>query len=150
MISTPSEYMVRRRARFESPTGSVNLPYGTRVQVKLIPISEDGKLERYLFYRDNLIASELSDIVKRYLVSVDGNEVVRGKLIDKLFELLKCDPTAIQNVRTLENQRRWSIVWKNPIFQQYRNMKQEDFWIWNLSLFQANQSALEQLVQLIQ
>lgn len=147
MNNDPTQYMTRRRARFQSLTGFVNLPYGTYFDVKEIPISENGPTERYLFYNGRIITSEACDIVKAYLISVDGEEEIRGKLIDELFKILKCDPIEPRNIRTPDNQAKWTIVWNTPIFEQYRSKQHDDFWIWDIKLFQASKSNLEQLVK---
>lgn len=90
-------YIVRKRARFVSINGPVNLPYGTPVD------AVDG----FLVHKGRPLCAVTSESAHRYFArNDDGNGKARGALIGAI--------TAKLERKDADHQMRWDLLWSDP------------------------------------
>ena len=121
-------YIVKKRARFESISGIINLPYGTTV------MCEEGFL---VYQRKRLCAAVSQNAFDYFAQNDDGNGELRGQLISDIQKFL------------LKYKERWDRVWEDGICQKYKRPEHEDFWVWNYEFFNAPVDDLEYIKNLI-
>lgn len=125
-------YITRKRARFDSVCGPVNIPYGTPLQVEGDFLCLDGKPLCYPESQTSLDFFSQND---------DGNGLQRGKLVGAILSRLE--------KRDSNHQSRWNKVWADPLCQKYRRAEHEDYWIWNPDFFSAPVLDLRHIATLI-
>ena len=125
-------YITTKRAKFNSLSGTVNLPYGTKVEcadgflsIEGTPLCGDHSQNAYDFFARN----------------DDGNGLVRGKLVDGIRKTLE--------KRDKNHQARWDKVWADPICQKYKRAEHADYWLWNHEFYNANIPDLRFIAALI-
>ena len=91
-------YIVKRRARIDTITGPVNLPYGTEVEA----------VEDYLIHQGRRLCAVTSRKAHLYFArNDDGKGRERGALTLEITKRLeKWDK---------DHQRRWDLVWEDPV-----------------------------------
>lgn len=133
-------YIVKKRARFDSISGPINLPYGSRVEVI------DGFL---CDLRGNRICSAMSQNAYDYFAQDDDHMgVIRGGLIDDIFSILSSSPSD-SGGKFDERLKKWEIIWKDPVCLKYKRPEHEDFWVWNFEFFNAPISDLKYILKII-
>lgn len=133
-------YIVKKRARFDSISGPINLPYGSRVEVI------DGFL---CDLRGNRICSAMSQNAYDYFAQDDDHMgVIRGGLIDDIFSILSSSPSDSRG-KFDESLKKWEIIWKDPVCLKYKRPEHEDFWVWNFEFFNAPISDLKYILKII-
>ena len=105
-------YIARKRARFDSVSGPVNIPYGTPLQVEGDFLCLDGTPLCYPESQTSLDFFSQND---------DGNGLQRGKLVGAILSKLE--------KRDKNHQNRWNKVWADPLCQRYRRAEHEEHWI---------------------
>ena len=127
------KYFTRKRARFESFFGSVNIPYGTVLD------SDDT----CLLYDGKQICAKISENATKFFCSDDdGQGEERGKLINQIEEILRDSGDKF-------HQDRWDKIWDADFCQKYKNPNFEDFWLWNLDFYSADISDLKKILGMI-
>ena len=125
-------YVVRRRARFLSISGPVNLPYGTVV-------SSDGA---FLSINDQKLCSVTSQNAYDFFSrNDDGRGLERGKLVEEITSRLE--------KRDARHQARWDFLWADAGANRLRRQDHADFWVWGQAFYQADIRDLEHILKLI-
>lgn len=125
-------YIVRKRARFDSINGPVNLPYGTPVE------AVDG----LLFHKGRALCAVTSENAHRYFArNDDGNGKTRGALIDAITSRLER--------KDADHQKRWDRLWDDRDARKLRHPEHEDHWLWGQAFFEADVADLEHVATLI-
>lgn len=128
-------YIARRRARFQSNSGQVNLPYGTKVECR------DG----FLFWNGLKLCAATSQNAKEFFVQDDdwlGQE--RAMLINAI--LARLGP---HERRKGKAAGRWERVWADPLCQRYKRPEHENHWLWNEDFYNAPVDNLRHIAQLV-
>lgn len=125
-------YIVRKRARFDSIGGPVNLPYGTAVE------AVDG----LLVYRGRALCAVTSENAHQFFArNDDGNGKARGALIDAIKATLE--------KKDAGHQMRWDLLWSDQEAQKLRHPDHADHWLWGHAFFEADLADLEHVAALI-
>ena len=128
----PIPYIVRRRARFLSICGPVNLPYGTEV-------SSDGA---FLTVNGEKLCSITSQNAYDYFSrNDDGHGLERGKLVHDISSTLER--------RDAKHQARWDALWADAVANRLRRADHKDFWVWNHNFYNADIPDLKHIANLI-
>ena len=124
----PIPYIVRRRARFLSICGPVNLPYGTEV-------SSDGA---FLTVNGEKLCSITSQNAYDYFSrDDDGLGKERGKLVKDIRRTLER--------RDAKHQARWDKLWADAGANRLRKADHKDFWVWNHNFYNADVNELRRI-----
>ena len=128
----PIPYIVRRRVRFLSICGPVNLPYGTEV-------SSDGD---FLTVNGEKLCSITSQNAYDYFSrNDDGHGLERGKLVEEI--------TSRMEKRDAKHQARWDALWADEVANRLRRKDSHDFWIWSFDFYNADIPDLKHIANLI-
>ena len=126
-------YIVRRRARFLSICGPVNLPYGTEV-------SSDGA---FLTVNGEKLCSITSQNAYDFFSrNDDGNGLERGKLVHDIMCTLER--------RDAKYQARWDRLWADEGANKLRRTDHEDYWLWSYAFYNADVNELRRICQLLE
>lgn len=125
-------YIAKKRARFLSLSGAVNIPWGSRAERNGDFLEMDGK---------RLCAVTSKNAHDYFARDDDGNGAERGKLIDRIMKKL--------GPRENKQEKRWSLIWNDPICEKYRRKDHEDFWCWNHAFYEAQIEDLRYIAKLI-
>ena len=129
-----SRYIAHRRARFDSISGQVNIPYGAVLEVR------DG----FLYWQGKqLCTTTCQNAFDFFSQDDDGQGRERGALVTAILTRLR--PKNKQN----NCQARWDKVWENSLCQRYRRPEHEYHWIWSYDFFNAPICDLQQIAALI-
>lgn len=131
-----TRYVARRRAKFQSCSGQVNIPYGTALENQGGTLFLNGKPLCYVTSQNAYDYFSQDD---------DGNGLERGALVAKILTSLERNPLKADK----GYQDRWDKVWADPICQQYRRAEHEDFWLWNQAFYEAPVEDLQHIAQLV-
>lgn len=127
-----SNYIVKKRARFNAICGQVNIPYGIKVE------AADG----FLFLNgEKLCATASQNSLDFFAQNDDGNGEERGKLTIAIMQRLE--------KKDKNYQSRWDKVWDDKLCQKYRRKDHDDYWLWNKDFFDAPVSDLRYIEKLI-
>ena len=126
-------YIVRRRARFLSICGPVNLPYGTTCEEHdgILVLEDGGKL----------CAVTSQNAYDYFSRDDDGNGQERGKLVQDIRRTLER--------RDAKHQARWDKLWADAGANRLRRADQKDFWVWNHNFYNADIPDLKHIANLI-
>ena len=125
-------YIARRRARFLSICGPVNLPYGTEV-------SSDGA---FLTVNGEKLCSITSQNAYDFFSrNDDGHGLERGKLVEEI--------TSRMEKRDAKHQARWDALWADEVANRLRRKDSPDFWIWSFDFYNADIPDLKRIANLI-
>ena len=126
-------YIVRRRARFLSICGPVNLPYGTEV-------SSDGA---FLTVNGEKLCSITSQNAYDFFSrNDDGHGLERGKLVQDIRCTLER--------RDEKHQVRWDKLWADAGANRLRRADHKDFWVWNHDFYNADVNELRRIRLLLE
>ena len=126
-------YIVRRRARFLSICGPVNLPYGTEV-------SSDGA---FLTVNGEKLCSITSQNAYDFFSrNDDGHGLERGKLVKDIRRTLER--------RDAKHQARWDKLWADAGANRLRRADHKDFWVWNHNFYNADVNELRRIRLLLE
>ena len=126
-------YIVRRRARFLSICGPVNLPYGTEV-------SSDGA---FLTVNGEKLCSITSQNAYDFFSrNDDGMGLERGKLVQDIRSTLER--------RDAKYQSRWDRLWADEGANKLRRTEHEDYWLWSFAFYNADVNELRRISQLLE
>ena len=125
-------YIVRRRARFLSICGPVNLPSGTGV-------SSDGAF--LPVNREKLCSITSKNAYDFFSRNDDGFGKERGKLVE--------DITSRMGKRDVKHQARFDALWADEVANRLRRKDSPDFWIWSFDFYNADISDLRHIANLI-
>ena len=129
----PIPYIVRRRARFLSICGPVNLPYGTEV-------SSDGA---FLTVNGEKLCSITSQNAYDFFSrNDDGHGLERGKLVQDIRRTLER--------RDAKHQARWDALWADAGANRLRRADHKDFWVWNHNFYNADVNELRRIRLLLE
>ena len=129
----PIPYIVRRRARFLSIRGPVNLPYGTEV-------SSDGA---FLTVNGEKLCSITSqNAYDHFSRDDDGLGKERGKLVKDIRRTLER--------RDAKHQARWDKLWADAGANRLRRADHKDFWVWNHNFYNADVNELRRIRLLLE
>ena len=129
----PIPYIVRRRARFPSISGPVNLPYGTEV-------SSDGA---FLTVNGEKLCSITSQNAYDYFSrNDDGHGLERGKLVHDIRRTLER--------RDAKYQSRWDRLWADEGANKLRRTEHEDYWLWSFAFYNADVNELRRIRRLLE
>lgn len=120
-----SRYIARKRARFNTACGPVNIPYGTVLKARDGFILANTTNEQLLCYTTGESAFEY------FCQDDDGQGKERGALLNAILARL-------QSKNERDNcQARWDKVWGDALCQRYRRPEHEDHWIWSYDFYNA-------------
>ena len=126
-------YIVRRRARFLSICGPVNLPYGTEV-------SSDGA---FLTVNGEKLCSITSQNAYDFFSrNDDGHGLERGKLVHDIRRTLER--------RDAKYQSRWDRLWADEGANKLRRTEHEDYWLWSFAFYNADVNELRRIRRLLE
>ena len=126
-------YIVRRRARFLSICGPVNLPYGTEV-------SSDGA---FLTVNGEKLCSITSQNAYDFFSrNDDGHGLERGKLVHDIMCTLER--------RDAKYQSRWDRLWADEGANKLRRTEHEDYWLWSYAFYNADVNELRRIRRLLE
>lgn len=125
-------YVAKKRAKFEGISGSVNIPYGTRLE------NQDGFL---MLNGKPVCAATSQNGLDYFAQNDDGQWEERGKLTIEIHSTL--------TKRDKKYQTRWDKVWEDAICKKYRREEHEDFWLWNQDFYTAPIADLRHIKELI-
>ena len=129
----PIPYIVRRRARFLSICGPVNLPYGTEV-------SSDGA---FLTVNGEKLCSITSQNAYDFFSrNDDGHGLERGKLVHDIRSTLER--------RDAKYQKRWDRLWADEGANKLRRTEHEDYWLWSFAFYNADVNELRRIRRLLE
>ena len=129
----PIPYIVRRRARFLSICGPVNLPYGTEV-------SSDGA---FLTVNGEKLCSITSQNAYDFFSrNDDGHGLERGKLVQDIRSTLER--------RDAKYQSRWDRLWADEGANKLRRTEHEDYWLWSYAFYNADVNELRRISRLLE
>ena len=117
-------YIVKQRARIDTITGPVNLPYGTTVEA----------VEDYLIHQGRRLCAVTSRLAHQYFARDDDGQGRERGALEK---------------RDKDHQARWDRVWEDPVCQKYRHPEHEDHFIWGHAFFEAPVEDLRHIAALI-
>lgn len=126
------DYIVTKRAKFESISGPVNLPFDTAIQ------EEEGVL---YFEGNPLCVSSSQNAYDYFSRNDDGFGLERGKLTADIIKTL--------SKRDAKHQERWDKVWEDETCQQYKRVEHQDYWLWNHGFYNASIEHLRYIAGLI-
>lgn len=126
------DYITIKRARINSISGVVNLPYGTAVQCEGGFLSIEG---------NPLCADHSQNAYDYFARNDDGNGLERGKLTQAIQTTLR--------KRGKDHQARWDKVWADQICQKYKRSEHTDYWLWSHDFFNAEITDLRHIANLI-
>lgn len=126
------DYITIKRARINSISGSVNLPYGTAVQCQGGFLSIDGK---------PLCGDHSQNAYDFFTRDDDGNGLLRGKLTQAIQTTLR--------KRGKDHQARWGKVWDDVVCRKYKRAEHADYWLWNHDFFNAEVADLRHIAALV-
>lgn len=125
-------YIVKKRMKADGICGPVNLPYGTAVEA----------VEDYLIHQGRRLCAVTSRKAHLYFVrDDDGQGRERGALTLAITKRLE--------KRDGGYQRRWDLVWEDPVCQKYRHPEHEDFFLWGHKFYEAPVEDLRHIAALI-
>ncbi len=128
-------YLVRRRARFLSASGLVNLPWGAAAE------NRDG----VLWAGGKPLCIATSQNAKDYFVQDDdGRGQERGRLVTAI--LARLGPL---DARQGGASARWEKIWADPRCRPYKRKEDEDYWLWNEAFYNAPVSDLRHIAELV-
>lgn len=126
------DYVCRKRARFESISGQVNIPYGTAL------ICQDG----FLMHQNKPLCGITSQNAYDFFSqNDDGMGRERGDLVGRILSRLQ--------KRDSGYQARWNKVWEDARCQKYKRPEHEDHWIWNFDFYNGPVEDLRHIAGLI-
>ena len=126
-----SKYVCRKRARFNSLSGRVNIPWGTEI----------GCIGDMLYLEAAPLCAATSQNAHDYFSpDDDGRGLERGDLVGRITKLLERKDT--------DHQARWDKIWEDETSQKYKR-DMEDYWLWNHDFFQAPVEDLKHIANLI-
>lgn len=116
-------YITRRRARFQSLNGVVNLSWGTAVE------NRDG----FLWQGDKLLCAASAQNTKEFFVQDDdGQGETRGRLVTAI--LARLGP---QKAHQGASSTGWEKVWADRVCTAYKRPEPEEHWIWTDDFYNA-------------
>lgn len=125
-------YIVKQRARIDTITGPVNLPYGTEAEA----------VEGFLTYQGRRLCAVTSRKAHLYFSrNDDGQGRERGALTTAITKRLE--------KRDRDHQRRWDLVWGDPVCRKYQRADSEDHFLWGHGFFEAPVEDLRHIAALI-
>ena len=128
-------YITRRRARFQSMSGPVNLPWGTEAE------NRDG----FLWRGDNQLCAASAQNTKEFFVQDDdGQGQERGQLVNAILDRL-----GPREVRKGASGPRWEKIWTDPQCRRYKRPEDEEYWLWNEDFYNAPIKALRHIAGLV-
>lgn len=131
------KYVVRKRARFDSITGPVNIPYGTS-------ILENGG---FLYTADGrklcAITSRNSHLY--FSIDDDGNGKLRGALVSSICKALGIEGNEPWVMKT----ELWDKLFSDSVCAKYRKKTVEDRWIWSHDFYIATIEDLRYINKLV-
>lgn len=128
----PIPYIVRRRARFLSIRGPVNLPYGTEVSSDGVFLTVNG---------EKLCSITSQNAYDFFSRNDDGHGLERGKLVEEI--------TSRMEKRDAKHQARWDALWADEVANRLRRKDSQDFWIWSFDFYNADIPDLKHIANLI-
>lgn len=128
----PIPYIVRRRARFLSICGPVNLPYGTEAFSYGAFLTVNG---------EKLCSITSQNAYDFFSRNDDGNGLERGKLVHDIMCTLER--------RDAKHQARWDALWADEVANRLRRKDSQDFWIWSFDFYNADIPDLKHIANLI-
>lgn len=125
-------YVTVKRARFDSISGYVNIPYGTR-------LFSDGN---FLFHNGSPICTVTSkNAHDHFSIDEDGNGQIRGALVSAIKTRLERKDKSYQE--------RWDMVWGDTLCQRYKRPEHDDYWLWNHDFYNADIADLKYIAKLV-
>ena len=118
------EYITVKRFKRRGIGGDFNIPYGTR-------LTERGGT---LFFRGMPVCRDASAVMREHFArDDDGSGLLRGKLTREIARTLG----ARESRDDPEYQARWDRVWNDPTCLKYKKAAQADYFLWDISFYNA-------------
>lgn len=122
-------YITNRRMRIKSISGDVNIPYG-----KSLDLVGD-----MLYYRGKPMFVRTSQNARDYVSRDDDNKgKVRGKLVHEIMDMLAKPGEGRQAL--------WDRLWCDKYALKFKAPQFSDYWIWDISFYEASIEDLEYLL----
>lgn len=121
-------YLVTRRFKAKTMSGTVNLPYGTVCELRGETIYHGGKPLCFV----------TSENAHNYFSrNDDGQGERRGELVHDILARLK------------GNQEAWGRVWDAPAIRKYKRVEFADYWLFNHDFYNAPIEDLEYILKIV-
>lgn len=128
------QYVVHRRFRGRSLSGTVNLPYGTVCELNGEIICKGQK---------PLVVATSENAHQYFSRNDDGRGLERGKLTQQIILELR-----IRKGETKEEWcARWEPIWNNPSLHRFKMAEHADHWLWNHAFFNAEIEELKYILK---
>lgn len=122
-------YITNRRMRVKSISGDVNIPYG-----KSLDLVGD-----MLYYHGKPMFVRTSQNARDYVSRDDDNKgKMRGKLVHEIMDMLAKPGEGRQAL--------WDRLWCDKYALKFKAPQFSDYWIWDISFYEASIEDLEYLL----
>ena len=129
-------YITVERYKRDDARGRFNIPYGT-------PITERGGL---LWHDGKDICGDHSAVMRTYFArDDDGRGLERGKLSHSIVNALAIRPNETKE----QHDKRWEVVWDDPVCGKYKKPHQENHWLWSIEFYNAPVEDLRYIAALV-
>lgn len=132
-------YLVRKRCKIDAICGPVNLRYGT-----LVVCHDD-----FLFTKDGkkLCHVNSQNAFEYFSHNDDGMGAVRGHLVQSIIDALSF---TVNNEEDLKRRNDiWAKVWSDPLCSKFKRRDHENFWLWDVSFYNAEVEELREINKLV-
>lgn len=127
-----NSYITVKRAKLNTISGSVNIPYGTKLQAN----------DKVIMFNGKPLCAVFSQSAYDYFAhNDDGQGLVRGKLVQSILSTLRKHDNL--------HQKRWDKIWDDTRCQKYKSSDRDDYWLWNHDFYNAEIDDLKYIANLI-
>ena len=122
------KYILYKRFKGLSLSGYINLPKGTKCEMK-----------NNIIYFNNLpLMYATSENAHNYFTqNEDEQGILRGELINNILNILN------------KNHKKWYKIFFDPICLKYKNNKNINSWVWDHQFYIANLKDLQYILNLL-
>lgn len=125
-------YICTKRAKFDSISGPVNIPYGKSLDL----------VGEMLYYRGKPVCYRTAQNARDYFSRDNDNKgKKRGALVHEIMDILAVPGEG--------RQPRWDKIWDDEYLDKFRSKQFLDYWIWNIDFYEADIKDLEYILNKI-
>lgn len=125
-------YIAHRRAKFNSISGVVNIPWGTGLE------AVDG----FIWWGNKCLCATKSETAHLFFaINEDGHGLERGAATVAII-----NPLAKPG---MDHQKRWDKVWADRTAKKYKRRDHLDYWLWSDEFFKAPIEDLRHIATLV-
>ena len=153
-------YLVTRRFKAKTMSGTVNLPYGTACELRGETIYHGGKplcfvtsenAHNYFSRNDDGQGERRGELVREIMRRLTENDIKYFEGDDSPFGGGKIYPEklAAYNAREKERKEAWGRVWDDPAIRKYKRVEFADYWLFNHDFYNAPIEDLEYILKIV-